>query len=201
MIMSEQDISRFSEVPRATKLGLFDEVARLNVPLVNASDRNHPIISLLADMKQEHPAIHKWGSDVGSNINRGFGGEENAPTLEKYAFENSFIAAYGLIRVGYRQAGVEMPGVQQPPEWYMWIRDEAHQTIDEMFASFNQRQRRVATEYPDLLEATQAWASERVPYYGSGYTIGAVATAAAEIYHAFSRAEETAQLENLLRNE
>jgi hypothetical protein len=199
--MSEQDNSIFSEVPRATKPVLFDEVARLNVPLVDATDENHPVISLLADMRQNHPAIQKWGSDVSFNLDRGFGGEENAPTLEKYAFDNSFIAVYGLIRVGYRQAGVEMPGVQQPPEWYMWIRDEADQTIDEMFASFNQRQRRVATEYPDLLEATQAWASERVPYYGSGYTVGAVATAAAEIYHAFSKAEETAQLESMLRNE
>jgi hypothetical protein len=199
--MSEQNNLRCGEVPRAMKPALFDEVARLNVPLVDRSDKNHPMIKLLADMKQDHPVIHKWGSDIGSNINRGLGGNDNSPRLEKYTFDNSFIVAYGLMKVGYREAGMDMPGVQQPPEWYMWIRDEETQSIDEMFIALNDRQHRVGAEYPDLLEATQAWASERIPYYGFGYTVGAVATAAAEMYFAFNKAEEIAQLERMYGNE
>ncbi len=196
--MSENLSPSSPQVPHASKPRLFEEVRRLNVPLVDAQDHEHPIAALRCTMEDEHPSILRWGSDAGSNLNRGFGGDDAHPTLEKRTFDNSFIAAYGLIRVGYEETGTAVPGAHQPPEWYMWIRDEAEQTIGDMFSAFNERQRVLASEYPDLLEATQTWAADRIPYHGTGYTIGAVATAAAEMYHAFRKIEETISLERLL---
>lgn len=185
-------------VPHASKVRLYDEVARLNVPHTEQAGEENPLPKLLALLKSEHPSILQWGSDVGANINIGLGGDDEHQTNEKMAFDNAFIIAYGLIRAGYEEAGREIPGAYKPPEWYMWIRDEPEQSIGDMFTSLNERQYAVVAEYPRLVEAMQTWAAERIPAHGTGHTVGAVAIAAAEMFYAFERTEETASLERML---
>lgn len=185
-------------VPRASKVRLYDEVARLNVPYTDENDTEHPLPILHALIGAEHPAILEWGRRVGVVVNQGFGGTDEHTTNEKRTFDNSFIIAYGLVRAGYEEAEREIPGAYKPPEWYMWIRDEPVLTVGALFKALNQRQRALAEEYPHLLEAIQTWAADRIPEYGTGHSVGAVAIAGAEMFYAFKRTEETATLEKML---
>lgn len=106
-------------VPHAFKVCLYDEVARLNVTHTEKGDSEHPLPKFLELMKSEHPEIFQWGSDVGANINIGFGGNDKSQTNEKMAFDNAFIIAYRLIRAAYEEAGREIFGSCKPSEWYL----------------------------------------------------------------------------------
>lgn len=185
------------DVPHASRERLFEIAEGLNVPLLESNQDTHPMGELLALMEMEHSPIRRWGSDVVGNLNIGFGGTDENLTNEKMAFDNAFIIAYALVRAGYEEAGKEIPGAQRPPEWYMWMRDEPEQSIPDMFQALNERQHKLLEEYPDYYEALQRWAMHRVPGFGSGYTVGAVGIAAAEMYYAFEKTEETASLERM----
>ena len=184
-------------VPHATKPRLYEAVAEINVPYLDESDQAHPLTVLHATLRVEHEPILKWGSDVSGNLNRGFGGTPTTPTREARAFDNAFVAAYGLVRAGYEETGKRIPGASKPPEWYMWIREEPQQSIPDLFKVLNIRQHKVVAEYRNLVDALQTWASDRIPGHNHDLnSVGVVAIAAAEMYYAFERTEEIASLED-----
>lgn len=187
-----------SLVPHASKPRLYEAVAELNVPYLDTSNRTHPVSVLRALLEAEHEPILKWGSDVSGNLSLGFGGTQVRPTPEAFAFDNAFIAAYGLVRVGYLETGRRIPGTSKPPEWYTWIREDPKQTIPELFKVLNVRQHKVVDEYRVLVDALQTWASDRIPGHNQNpNSIGVVAIAAAEMYYAFERTEEITSLEGM----
>jgi hypothetical protein len=188
----------YGEVPRATKLQLFEEVGRMIVPFVAANQSTHPISVYLRELRATQPAVMQLGSDIGATLNINYGGRVENTTRPKMVFDNSFIAAYGLIKVGYVRVGKQIPRVPEPPVWHQWLTDEPQEqdpTIAQISAKLNARQQALNAEYPDLLEAVQTVASEITPRFKQGaFDVGAAAIGAGAMYHAFKKTEQLAAL-------
>jgi len=183
------------EVPKASKALLFDEVTRFNIPSLESNKHTHPMPPVVRRFQTEQIPVYEWLMSVRGNLLKGWGVSTVDLAPEMRAFDNSVFMAFRLIEVGYEQAERPLPGVHKPPEWWMWIRDEESQTIEDMFMAMNERQEKTSAEYPGYLAAMQTWAVDRIPLYGFRHTQGAVGTAASEVYWAFSRAEEIQALE------
>jgi hypothetical protein len=174
-----------SEVPKLSRNDLMGEVARLNIPLLDDTNQDHPLHGLFVDLRIDHPTLYQWGTKVTSNLNFGWGGTDERRAVESYAFDNAFIAAYGLMQVSYQRADRPMPKDEVLPKGHRFLNDTEDTTIGTVFKLLNKRQFSLQQEYPEFLEATQAYAYNRMPYHGQLYTVGAVGVAAAEMYFSF----------------
>jgi hypothetical protein len=174
-----------SEVPKASIEMLKAEVTRLNVPLTEANRPNHPLTQLGDQLTAEQPLIASWGSHLSANIDRALGAADDSYLRERCAFDNAYIAAYGLLRVGYDEHRLQVPTAPFKHGEEPFLEQRRSVDMQELFSGLNDRQGSLFFEYPEYLVAVQAYAYESMPGHGIGGTIGTVAIAASEVYYSF----------------
>lgn len=183
-----------SEVPKLSRNDLMGEVARLNIPLLDDNDTDHPLHELVVSLKRDHPIVFNWGERLTNNLNLGWGGDDERHAVESYAFDNAFIAAYGLMRVSYAKVGRPMPKDDVFAVDHRFIEGHAESNLGVIFKRLTERQYELYEEYPVFLEAVQAYAYNRMPYHGRLYTVGAVGVAATEMYFSFRDIEKASEM-------
>jgi hypothetical protein len=174
-----------AEVPKLTQAELLSEVVRLNVVATEENRQTHPLHELIVQMREEHPLIENWGVHISTNMPIGMSRYPKYSGIEGMVFDNSYIAAYGLIRFSYLKAEKPVPFAPIPEDYEPILEERRFGSQQDLLERLGDNMHKLDKEYPDFLQATEQYATHRIPNHGAGFTLAATAIAAAEMYYSF----------------
>lgn len=174
-----------AEVPKFTQAELLSEVVRLNVESNKDNRQSHPLGRLVMQMREEHPLLENWGVHVGTNMPIGMSRHGKYCGLEGMAFDNSYIAAYGLMRFSYEKAAMPIPKASIPEGYEPSLEARRSGSQQDLLEHLGEKMHRLDREYPEFLQAMFQYSDHRIPGNSRGFMLAATAIAAAEMYYGF----------------